>query len=84
MYRYFNPLKSPYVDEALPYASKITVIRHPVGQHVSSFHFFFKQQYEKKGMHEISLENFEKSMTELHGKVVFPNTKWESAKAISF
>jgi len=73
---------SPYVDEALPYASKITVIRHPVGQHVSSFHFFFHDRYEKKGIHNISVENFEKSMKQLHGKVMFPNTRWESAKGL--
>ena len=76
----FNPSKSPYVDEALPLASKITVIRHPLSQLVSSFHYFFKRQYKKKGVNEISIENFEKSMKRVHGKVVFPNSSWESTK----
>ena len=53
-----------------------------LSQLVSAFHFFFKQQYQKKGVDEISIENFEKSMKSTHGKIIFPNTSWESAKVI--
>ena len=31
-----------------------------------------------------NIENFEKSMKRIHGKNIFPNTSWESAKVILF
>jgi len=58
------------------------IINPALSQLVSSFHYFFKRQYQKKGVNEISIENFEKSMRSTHGKIIFPNTSWESAKVI--
>jgi len=31
-------------------------------------------------VNELSIENFEKSMRRAHGKIIFPNTSWESSK----
>ncbi|CAG5111182.1 Oidioi.mRNA.OKI2018_I69.chr2.g5514.t1.cds [Oikopleura dioica] len=70
---------SPYVDKVLPIASKVTVIRHPLNQVVSHFHYFF-HQWHRMGVKERTVEQFERALLKIRGNKIFPESQGESMK----